>query len=198
MNKEQLLEKAIKDYPEGTVHTGYATRSKYTVLGKLHWSCNNIYSNNAGCIYHGASGIWATIISKPEPEFVLPVNWYVIVTEENQNILSKWRYENNYNFLKIGYIVGMTKNGDGSIVEKGHNPIENIRCSPSRCSYDFGNEITFEQFEKYVLKKDTNPNDVVTAVTDKYYSITQIETQLLKDYDKEDVKDIIKSIKATK
>ena len=59
-------------------------------------------------------------------------------------------------------------------------------------------EITFEQFEKYVLKKDTVIKENKTEILGKYYSITQIEAQLLKVYDKSDVKDIIKSIKTIK
>lgn len=82
-------------------------------------------------------------------EFVLPENWYVIVTKENRNILSKWRYENDNVLLPIHFITGMCKNDNGKVT-KEHNGINGIKGD----TYDFGKKITFDQFKRYVLKEE--------------------------------------------
>lgn len=78
-----------------------------------------------------------------EKEFVLPEYWHVLVTEENVDVLSKWRFERDYpKFkLKVGHITGFSswKNS------KQHNPANGV--------ISFGSEITFDQFKKYVLKE---------------------------------------------
>lgn len=66
MNKVQLLAKAIREYPEGTVHTGYKSFNEFTVKGELNWVDDDIFSEGSGCIYHGDTNTWAPIISKPE------------------------------------------------------------------------------------------------------------------------------------
>lgn len=82
----------------------------------------------------------------------LPENWHVLVTKENQNILRKWRFNNDYSNLSVGYIVGLTKNNKGYI-EKGHNPHFNI-VDKFSTGYDFGKEISFETFKRLVLKEN--------------------------------------------
>lgn len=86
-------------------------------------------------------------------EFILPDNWHILVTEENAKDVLKWRFEDNYNRRDntrfLDYIVGMDGTGF-----KGHNPKDQIK---SEDSYDFGNEITYAQFKKYVLKFDDKP-----------------------------------------
>lgn len=77
-------------------------------------------------------------------EFVSAPNWWIAVTEENKDVLSKWRSST----LSVGKLCGMCKWNTGEII-KGHNPINRVSSS----SYSFGNEITFEQFKKYVLKE---------------------------------------------
>ncbi len=77
--------------------------------------------------------------------FVLPDNWYVVVTEENKDILSKWRFTNYPSSrLEIGQITGIY----GSGKSKEHNPRNSTK--------GFDNEITFEQFRTYVLKESTH------------------------------------------
>lgn len=78
-------------------------------------------------------------------EFVLAPNWWIAVTEENKDVLSKWRGSTT---LSVGELCGMCKWNTGEIL-KGHNPINRTNSS----GYSFGNEITFEQFKKYVLKE---------------------------------------------
>ena len=76
----------------------------------------------------------------------LPEIWYVKVTEENKDILSKWRFGKD-SLLKLDtfHITGMYFSYDGKL-EKGHNPEYKTKL--------FGKEITFEQFKKWVLKEN--------------------------------------------
>lgn len=85
-------------------------------------------------------------MKKPEPAFTLPEAWYVRVTLQNQAELSEWRKVT----LPIGYVTGMYDWGVGhtintSGIRKEHNP---------RPDSNWKNEITFEQFKKYVLKEE--------------------------------------------
>ncbi len=74
-------------------------------------------------------------------EFVLPEIWYVRVTEENKDVLSKWRDTE----LSVGSITGMFKFSEGSKPSKEWNRTVNK---------EWKNEITYEQFKKYVLKEE--------------------------------------------
>lgn len=90
-----------------------------------------------------------------EAEFVLPQQWHCIVTAENQEALSQWRYGSaSSRALPIGYLTGITKAFNGTGYEKGHN--QRIHIGGPNEVYDFGIEITYEQFKKYVLKTDNN------------------------------------------
>jgi len=85
-----------------------------------------------------------------EEKFVLPEIWHIIVTKENQDIVTKWREVTGDYKLPIGHLTGITKIGNN--LNKGHNPGKSIR-KEGRYGFDFGEEITFEQFKKYVLKE---------------------------------------------
>lgn len=127
-----------------------------------------------------------------EEEFVLPEIWHCIITKENQEVLSKWRLSNCSSLLNIGYLVGMTKHGNNRIF-KGHNPGDKIS-EKSIFSYDFGNEITYEQFLKYVLKQDISFGEFIeteNTIKDKIFTLKNIEDLLDKTYEKEDVEDIM-------
>lgn len=91
-----------------------------------------------------------------EPKFVLPDAWYVVVNKENLDTLSKWIFENSNFKLVIGGIVGKN-NFQGCKNSKGWNVSKLIKGK----YYDFGNEITFEQFKKYVLK-ETEESKLIT------------------------------------
>lgn len=94
--------------------------------------------------------------SLPDEEFVLPEKWYIIVNEENKIKVNNW-YCNGDTFLKpYLHICGMVKQY-GSIV-KGYNELPNIKNGDGNdSSYDFGFEITFDQFKEHVLKEIPNP-----------------------------------------
>lgn len=79
-------------------------------------------------------------------EFVLPENWWVRVTEENKEVLNKWR---GIECLQIGQLTGMCKQASGNIT-KEHNPVASTK-SLGKYGFDFGEEITYEQFKQYVL-----------------------------------------------
>ncbi len=75
-------------------------------------------------------------------EFILPTSWYIVATEDNIEALAKWRFdgESPSRFLP-GSIVGV------------HPAYLNHKDWNTRYTSDWVNEITFEQFRKYVLKE---------------------------------------------
>src|SRR5690606_6305207 len=76
--------------------------------------------------------------------------WHVIVTEENKEVLHKWRDPNKLGVsLIVGDIVGM------SYGKREHNRVSrvgglsHIKSAPGAIyPYDFGEEITMDQFYK--------------------------------------------------
>ena len=101
-------------------------------------------------------------------EFVLPEIWHIIVTEENQKILSGWRECKNGYLLPINHLTGLTKNNSGKIT-KGHNTGTEIKKIGmyNNTGFDFGNEITLEQFKQCVLKKISIVNEILEEPKDK-------------------------------
>ena len=93
--------------------------------------------------------------------FILPKNWHIFITEENAEDVLTWRFDKTYtNENKItfkNHFVGVTLNNKGTKYEKGHNPKDSIK-DPNGY-YDFGIEITFEQFKKHVLNKEFHIED---------------------------------------
>ena len=75
----------------------------------------------------------------------LPKLWHVVVTQENREILSKWRDVK----LNTNQITGVCYHNG----EKGHNPLHDIKDKDPNFSYNFGEEITFEEFKVLVLKE---------------------------------------------
>jgi len=79
-----------------------------------------------------------------EKEFVLPEKWYIKVTEGNKKVLATWRFGSHTphptNF-KEGAIVGFCK---GSHTKEWDEQLTS----------NWQNEITYEQFKKYVFKEE--------------------------------------------
>lgn len=75
----------------------------------------------------------------------LPETWHVVVDKQNKKTLEKWRSCSN---LNIGEIVGMVKWNKDNKITKGHDPLKYAHTK----TYSFGNEISFETFERLVLK----------------------------------------------
>lgn len=89
---------------------------------------------------------------------ILPDNWHVIITEENKKALCKWRFEKEDYDLPTGYLVGITKDKDGKLT-KGHNPGSSVKSIES-LAFDFGREISFLEFQQYILKEIEIDNDL--------------------------------------
>jgi len=95
-------------------------------------------------------------------EFVLPELWHVVVTEENQVDASNWRMSGKKHVLiSVGNIVGVCYPESSTLSnheKKGHNPKNSIK-SYGAGDWDFGVEITTEQFYEYVLERKPEFNN---------------------------------------
>lgn len=109
--------------------------------------------------------------------FILPDVWYVTVTEENREILSRWRFDSpNGSGLEVGQITGLI---NGS---KEHNP--------GRSPEPFNKtEISFEDFKEYVLGEkistDTlpEPQEEIFVLPENWYVIlTKENTDEFKEW----------------
>ena len=92
----------------------------------------------------------------PDKKFVLPENFYIRVTEENQPVLAKWLEMSHPHYLTSAHIAGITLKNNG--FGKGYNPAGRIKNNDPN-GYDFGNEITYIQFKKYVLNQEVDKED---------------------------------------
>jgi hypothetical protein len=81
--------------------------------------------------------------------FKLPENWHVVVTEENREVLSEWRWRkgHTHTLIEVGRIVGMVEYALIGNYKKGHNYQNCVKSD----TYDFGIEITFNQFKFHVM-----------------------------------------------
>ena len=81
----------------------------------------------------------------------IPKTWYVFVTEENQEVLFNWRFKDPSSNCKLttDHIVGKS-----TLSERGHN-CRNL-------TKNFGNEISYEDFKKYILKENVNQKEMNT------------------------------------
>ena len=80
----------------------------------------------------------------------LPKSWYILVDEENKDILTKWRFGDiSSSKLKPGYITGMYAWKHGVSKEYDHD---------EKYGKKFGPKITFEEFKYLVLIQDIEPN----------------------------------------
>lgn len=88
-----------------------------------------------------------------EPNFELPKNWHVVTTPETKKIIFDWHAVWNNRYPEGDILVGMSYNSCTGTYSKGWNRIGEIKSESPVFSYDFGEEITFEQFQKYVLNQ---------------------------------------------
>jgi hypothetical protein len=97
--------------------------------------------------------------------FILPENWHILVTEENAEDVLKWRFESSYSYKdKADYsdnLVGIAE--EDNCYHKGHNPKTEIIGD----TYDFGIEITYQQFKKYVLNQSPVKHKYLTELLEK-------------------------------
>ena len=101
-----------------------------------------------------------------EPEFVLPKLWHIIITTENYEILSKY-FSNNlpHSVLYTKGIMGFYK----------ENKLGHTHTQIKGYDWDFGIEITFDQFKKYVLKDEIVEKKVIEPLP-QFKVIETIET----------------------
>lgn len=123
----------------------YGCDNKYTNSGTVYHKYISNFKNNP-VVFESAKEFMELLNKDIKETFVLPEYWCVKVTKENEEALDSWRKEQFgcKNLVKLyGYLVSDDW-WDGS-----------------HCSYTIGlpklgkyKEITFEQFEKYVLKEN--------------------------------------------
>lgn len=116
-------------------------KSEYFLAKTINnWSYNdtNLYN---GKVYSFIK--WKQVIES------IPEYWYVVVTEENQKVLSDWRRFNEtvYSLLPIGAVVGRH--------DWGHSASKEVdrRDHDDTFNKYWKNEITFEQFKQHILKQ---------------------------------------------
>ena len=81
----------------------------------------------------------------------LPLLWHVVVDKDNYKALINWRFEGlNIKEGKEQFVGKRIIGVCGSDGQKGHNPILRIKGK----SYDFGVEITYEEFRELVLTQE--------------------------------------------
>ena len=148
MKKEELIKEAKRRYPvRCAVKCDFVGMSYQGIIGdEFNYTDSGIWINLIDshlrmCLYNKFDNKWAEII---EDKFVLPKTWYVTVTKENIDVLSKWRFDRKESCLQVGYIVGMYK-WDENRISKEYNDTPDS---------NWENEITFDQFKKYVLKEN--------------------------------------------
>jgi hypothetical protein len=74
MTKEEILKKAKRDYPIGTIHSGYDGTGSYLIANHDFYVSLGGYlycKNKSGCIYSTKNNYWAKIISKPINKYEL-------------------------------------------------------------------------------------------------------------------------------
>jgi len=86
-------------------------------------------------------------------------NWWVRVTEENKETLDKWFKSSSHLKGKVGVYLNYQ-----SIYCKG-TISENTPAKDKDGSWDFGNEISFEEFKRYILKEYTIPENWCIKIT---------------------------------
>jgi len=109
-------------------------------------------------------------------------NWYIEITEENTDSVHKW-YNKHWpkSLLEEGNLAGVYKNRNGKFQV---GMLDSIKSDKKADTYDFGNEISFNDFKKYILKEDVFPENWCLKITkDNYPYISEKRLQgLTVDY----------------
>lgn len=126
---------------------------------------------------------------KDESEFKLPEKWYIKATESNYISIDTYfhsignlykGYEKSWTVTRgYFYVFPQLDKGCWGHYHEHYLVINGYK------------KITFDQFKKYVL----NQNNLEVSINDINLSLNDIETKLLKYYDKDDVNEIIKILK---
>jgi len=175
LSNEELLEIAKQYYPINT-RFRIAHMPEYTVTVKDHEKyyhqtdktvnfniIEEIDGCKGACVYF--NGKWAEIISTPkteviiEDEFVLPKKWFVVRNKENHKILNKWENDTYHKGMEMAYLD-----------DKAHMfSNKSYKCDKKEIiGYT---EITFEQFQKYVLGEKIKTNSVICGTKGNDFDI---------------------------
>lgn len=151
------------------VENDRSQKFKDTVLSYLNGKHNKMFLGNWN--YYGYNGIYPAChdnieycinnptlltldefieLSKPIDDFVLPDKWCVKCTKENYLILDKWFFD------KTG-----KHRIDSGHRSYWHYPENNNGNSTSSKVWSNYKEITFDQFQKYVLKQDDMEKKII-------------------------------------
>jgi hypothetical protein len=161
------LEEYIEIYKEYNMHETSLKRP-YNHLKSFFWAASALSYSDIKTFLKDSETFQTTDINlfkrmitrfkKKDIIFNIDGPWHVVVTKESHDDLVKWR-GGPRNF-ESGEIIGLAawlENGEIKRIEKGHNPAGKIK-SPD---YDFGIEISYEQFKKYILKKGIMEKNII-------------------------------------
>ncbi len=162
---EYLLQEARERYPVGTVFIpAHVNKGTARVVGNHRFenlndkNCKTIIvsAENAiwiPCVYYAPLKIWAEIISKPEikmeKEFILPLRYSIRGGQELQN-------SNFRNLLNINPN-GWWGDSEANYYHFNGTIFDDYTCY-KKPNYQ---EITFEQFKKYVLKENPMKKEII-------------------------------------
>jgi hypothetical protein len=152
----------------------------YTLLSSHHHDGSHYYCANARKVkgldsyadYQEITLVQFRQITNPKPMNTLPTNWYIEVTEENQEELNRWRKKVATQYrdhtVRVGHTLLSRHQDDGSYYYSG-NP-KNVRASGD---YDDYQEITLEQFLQ-ITNQTPNQKPMTKSI--------QISRELLNQY----------------
>jgi hypothetical protein len=142
----------------------------------------NIWAHTQGGLLF-SNGKWSDVISLPEikvedkPSKDKP--FYVVVTEENKDVLSKWFHSKSFEFkgYSSDWALSVKTHACYPQIESGCWAYQNID-TPKKHKY---NEITFDQFKKLVLKESDVPKYIEFIVN--YNEISKGDILKVIDYE---------------
>lgn len=97
-------------------------------------------------------------------EFVLPECWHINVTQENMEDVRNW---SNIKGIHTTDLCGIVKWLNPVKFEIAHNT-KGIVKDDGENGYDFGTEITYNQFKKYVLNLQEENFSYLTKILEKW------------------------------
>jgi len=173
MTKDELRQEAERRYPVGTTFDN-ANINKWGICrfkvkkSKFHTSTKRVVILGSNVEMGQSShytlydyGKWAEIISSPVEEFVLPKDWYIVITKDNRKSVKDWwekggcsRHE-----FSISAHYGISK---GSRYARSKDVSWKYNTNETTV------EISFEQFKTYVLKGE---DIIVPELEEKVISI---------------------------
>ena len=149
-----LLEQAKLKYPIGTkvtnkiaamisdLYPGDFTIDTQNFEENKNFITINLISGEERTIYNKKNNTWAEIVE----DFLLPKTWWITVENERQLEIAKQyfsQYFNNLNVFRVGKTVGYVKNVLDNYPANAFNLLTTTKMNNP--------QITFEQFEQYVL-----------------------------------------------